>query len=338
MIHFVRISRTAALLAAALLCSCAAAPRQPVVASTAPVPALADPAALQRDRAAILALIGEYQVRFAFDETVVLKAGYRPVEAKTSGAWETVVLVEDAGDRIVLQHLLVGDDGHVTKHWRQDWQYEARERFEFVGAQTWRRVALDPQATRGAWTQCVFEVSDAPRYCGTGRWQHADGHPTWTSDPTWRPLPRREYTTRKDYDALRAINRHTVSAHGWTHEQDNTKIIRNGTAVTALVREFGFNDYRRVAGHDFAPAYAYWHRTGAYWAAVRRRWQAAFAAGDGIRLNTKVDGMAIVIPLFEQAAAIITGKPVDVRKVERVFERKVEVLDAAAFAQRVAND
>lgn len=321
------VSTTAAL-ASVLLSGCAFAPRH---ASVAPEPtpaavAPANPAELQRDRAAILAMLGEYEVRFAFDETVVLKAGYARVDAKTTGAWETVVLVEDAGDRIVLQHLLVGENGHVTKHWRQDWQFEARERFEFVDDQTWRRVALDPETTRGAWTQCVFEVSDAPRYCGTGRWVHTDGHPTWTSDPTWRPLPRREYTTRKDYDALRAINRHTVSANGWTHEQDNTKAIRDGGEVTELVREFGFNDYRRVAGHDFEPAYAYWRATGAFWADVRRRWGVAFAAGDGVRLKTKIDGMAIVMPLFKQAALIAEGKQADVAKVDKVFATKIEVL------------
>ena len=35
---------------------------------------------------------------------------------------------------------------------------------------------------------------------------------------TWRPLPRREYTRRSDYNALDVVNRHTIVPGGWTHE------------------------------------------------------------------------------------------------------------------------
>ena len=97
---------------------------------------------------------------------------------------ETVIVVEDTPTRIVLQHILVdAKSGHVTKHWRQDWFYEAPTRFEFTADQTWHVRSLPADATRGAWTQCVYEVSDAPRYCGTGRWDYANGVATWTSRP-----------------------------------------------------------------------------------------------------------------------------------------------------------
>ncbi|WP_206209007.1 DUF6607 family protein, partial [Vogesella mureinivorans] len=112
-------------------------------------------------------------------------------------------VIEDEPGRIVLQHLLMSPDGkRVTKHWRQDWHWQASERLEFSADQIWLLRPIDPALTRGAWTQCVHEVSDAPRYCGTGRWNHRYGVATWTSDRTWRPLPRREYTTRDDYNAL----------------------------------------------------------------------------------------------------------------------------------------
>ena len=249
------------------------------------------------DHAAILAMRGEYSVDFDFKETVALQAGYERKPDKHSGGNEVVIVVENTPHRLVLQHLLVSDDGkHVTKHWRQDWTYEALRRFEFSADQTWTVRDVPADTARGAWTQCVYEVSDAPRYCGTGRWNHRYGVSTWTSDRSWRPLPRREYTTRDDYSAINAENRHTIVPDGWTHEQDNTKTVRgaDGAIVRTLVREFGFNNYRKAKDFDFGPAYRYWDRTADYWAKVRARWDAYLVQGDGLRLKTKVDGMAMI--------------------------------------------
>jgi hypothetical protein len=222
-----------------------------------PATAGSDPA---RDRASILAMQGEYTVDFAFDETVLLQPGYERSPAMRSVGDETVIVVEDTPTRVVLQHILVdARSGHVTKHWRQDWVYEAPTRFEFSADQTWTVHALSPGQTRGAWTQCVYEVSDAPRYCGTGKWSYDNGIATWTGDLTARPLPRREYTRREDYNVVIGINRHTITPAGWTHEQFNTKILRGPDGSKAeLVREFGFNDYRKVDDIDFKPAYDYW--------------------------------------------------------------------------------
>ncbi len=224
------------------------------------------------DRQAILSMVGEFGVTFAFEETVALADGYERFDPKRSGAAETVVLVEDSGDRIVLQHLLLVGDS-VVKHWRQDWMWEAEHRFEFSDDQTWTRVPLTAEQTQGKWTQCVYEVSDAPRYCGTGDWNHRYGNATWTSDRTWRPLPRRDYTIRDDYTALNVENRHTITPTGWTHEQDNSKVVRvNGETQQVLVREFGFNNYIRTDRTDFRAAYDYWDDTPAYWAKVRDSW------------------------------------------------------------------
>ena len=198
---------------------------------------------------------------------MALKSGYEIKDAKNSGGYEIVLVVEDTAAKIVLQHLLVMPGGAVIKHWRQDWTFEADERFNFVADQTWEVQAIEPDRRKGAWTQCVFEVSDAPRYCGTGQWNHRYGVSTWTSGRSWRPLPRREYTTREDYNALNAENRHTITANGWTHEQDNTKTVRNGRRTQeTLVREFGFNNYRNITGYDFEPAREYWSTTSEYWA------------------------------------------------------------------------
>ncbi len=257
----------------------------------------------EKDRLAILAMQGEYRVDFNFQETVALEAGYAFRDDKNTGGYEYVVVVEDTPDKVVLQHILVSPGGGVIKHWRQDWTFEATERFEFVADQSWEVRPLDAEQRKGSWTQCVFEVSDAPRYCGTGTWNHRYGVSTWTSDRSWRPLPRREYTKREDYNALNVENRHTVTPNGWTHEQDNTKTLRDGReTVKTLVREFGFNDYRNIHGFDFEPAREYWARTGEYWAAVRDAWQRRLGLGTVLVLNTEVDGMPLISGTFEQAA------------------------------------
>lgn len=287
------------------------------------VPAAADPA---RDRQSILAMQGDYTVDFAFDETVLLQPGYERQSAMRSGGDETVIVVEDTPTRIVLQHILVdAKSGHVTKHWRQDWFYEAPTRFEFTADQTWHVRAIPADTTRGAWTQCVYEVSDAPRYCGTGRWDYTNGVATWTSDLSWRPLPRREYTKRSDYNALSVVNRHTLTPNGWTHEQFNTKVLRkrDGTQVE-LAREFGFNDYLKTTEVDFTPARDYWRATAGYWAKVRAHWNGFLSKAPGVRLKTKVDGMAMIIPLFTQAGEVQEGKPVADAAIAKVFADWVE--------------
>ncbi|MDI9237361.1 hypothetical protein QLQ15_00345 [Lysobacter sp. LF1] len=289
-----------------------------------------------RDRTSILAMQGEYLVDFAFDETVLLQPGYERQPAMRSGGNEVVIVVQDSPAKIVLQHLLVDEkSGHVTKHWRQDWTYEAPTRFEFSADQTWQLRSIPAALTQGAWTQCVYEVSDAPRYCGTGRWTYDNGVAMWTSDVSWRPLPRREYTKRSDYNAISAVNRHTLTPGGWTHEQFNTKVLRkpDGTQVE-LAREFGFNDYQKTTEVDFKPAYTYWNATKEYWAKVRARWERFLGQAPGVHLKTKVDGMAMIIPLFEQAGSIEDGKKVRDAQIDAVFEKWVEHAPTEAVASQ----
>ena len=78
----------------------------------------------EKDRQSILAMAGNYKVRFDMRETVSLQPGYEPLGPKLSGGYEAVRVVEDRGDFISLQHILVvEDDGKpaIVKHWRQDW-------------------------------------------------------------------------------------------------------------------------------------------------------------------------------------------------------------------------
>jgi hypothetical protein len=242
------------------------------VAATTQVSARGD-ASFDADRKAILAMTGEFEVKFKFDETVALRDGYE-LKHDTSGGNETVIVAEDTGRKIVLQHILVSNDGeHVVKHWRQDWTYEDRDLREYAGDRTWKSRRLSASEARGNWTQAVYEVNDGPRYESYGRWTHDGGYSAWQSALTWRPLPRREYSTRKDYDVLLAVNRQAITPWGWVHEQDNTKWDRANTdGHCYIARELGVNEYRRITGFDFAPARAYHERTRGYWAAVRAQW------------------------------------------------------------------
>ncbi|MGO1542264.1 MAG: DUF6607 family protein [Luteimonas sp.] len=306
------------------LCCSAAFAQEPPAADT------------QRDRQAILAMQGEYTVDFMFDETVLLAEGYERMEPQRSGGDEVVIVVEDSPTKVVLQHILVHQPtGHVTKHWRQDWTYEAPQRWEFTADLTWQVRDIPADRTQGAWTQCVYEVNDAPRYCGTGRWEHDHGVATWTSDHTWRPLPRRDYTKRDDYNALSVVNRHTIVPGGWTHEQDNTKLVRadDGSVERVIAREVGFNDYIRTDELEFGPAYAYWDATADYWARVRERWDALLWQPPGVRLTTGVDGMELIMPLFEQAARVEQGEQVGDAEIDATFAEWVEPAGATAGAQ-----
>ena len=146
-------------------------------------------------------------------------------------------------------------------------------------------------------------------------------------------MPRREYTKRSDYNAVEMVNRHTITPGGWTHEQFNTKVLRkpDGSRVE-LAREFGFNDYRRTTEIDFKPVYRYWAATSGYWAKVRERWAGFLSRPTGLHLKTKVDGMAMIIPMFTQAGQLEQGKPVADAEIDKIFAQWVEPAAAAGVA------
>ena len=70
-------------------------PLVPLLLTTLGLATTAAAAPPAEDRAAILAMQGEYAVTFRFEETVPLAAGYEARESKDSGAREGDILVED---------------------------------------------------------------------------------------------------------------------------------------------------------------------------------------------------------------------------------------------------
>jgi hypothetical protein len=228
--------------------------------------------AFDKDREAILKMVGEFEVGFYFKETVGLKDGYElKPDAYTSKAKEKVIVVKDTGKEIELQHLLMVKD-HVVKHWSQIWKYEDTELLEFQGHKTWKARTISPEEAKGTWTQVVTQTTDQPRYESFGTWQHEADNSTWTSGVTNRPLPRREYTKRKDYDIVKATNRQTITPKGWVHEQDNVKFVSRDGVQESLCREVGFNTYDRIEGADFTVVNEFWEENGEFWMAAKEAW------------------------------------------------------------------
>lgn len=241
-------------------------------------------AAPEADRRAILAQAGGHQVRFRFFETVSLKEGYSPAEDYEEHALEWVEVIADEPGRIELQHLLVvpgyAAEGEIAepmviKHWAQEWTWQDTRELSFVGNQRWERRDATPEEVVGTWTQRVTQVDDSPRYEGRGRWVHQDGGVSlWEGEPGWRPLPRRDYSKRRDYQVVGCVNRHVVGPVGWVHEQDNTKLVLAEGVASPLVRESGINSYTRLAPDDgrFEPAKQYWAKLGPRWLEVKQAW------------------------------------------------------------------
>ena len=293
--------------------ACAAVPPQ----ETAPLTAAAiaperSAAEFQRDRAAILAMAGEFDVTFDFRETVALAEGYDFADPKRTGAWEVVRVIEDEGGFIALQHLLlVGDEDEpmVIKHWRQDWEYEPARMMAYRGHDEWDMVEIPAADAAGAWVQSVYQVDDSPRYAGLARWEHDAALSTWTPEASWRPLPRRDDTTRTDYHAISAVNRHVITPNGWVHEQDNTKMVvpADGSAPYALVREVGVNTYLYGDLPRDDAADAYWADTAEFWSRVREFYDALEARSDGFRVEDDAEGEQLYGPMLNASMRLHFG-------------------------------
>ena len=280
----------------------------------------------ERDRAAILGMAGEFDVTFDFEETLALRPGYELAEPYQSKASEMVRVIADTGEFISLQHILLvkqGEESHVVKHWRQDWQYEGRAGYDFEGKNVWVPITFDADEARGGWVQSVYQVDDSPRYWGLGKWTHRDGVSTWSA-ATNRPLPRREFSRRDDYQVLGAVNTHVVTDAGWMHYQSNHKIDKTHPTHKVIALESGVNTYTKTQATDFTEAEAYWENTRAYWAQVRAAWSRVYARHDRIALKNRWKGDKMYTHLFDLSdlywgESDVSGAKAEVQKVIEAF-------------------
>jgi hypothetical protein len=282
---------------------------------------------LERDRRAILAMAGRFRTTFDFVETVGLTADFEPDRPYQSWATEYVYVLEDRGDFISLQHLIVMryvdredrvQGPFVQKHWRQDWTYEDTDLHVYAGRHRWIRRTVAPEEAAGRWSQAVFQVDDSPRYEALGEWLHDGNYSAWTSELTWRPLPRRESSVRGDYEVLAGTNRHTITPSGWVQEEDNLKRTldpdgRPAEDARYLARELGVNRYEHIVNFDFSAGQHYAERTAPFWADVRSVWGELYAERDALVLAAEVDGRELFEPLFEYAERLAEGAPYDPR-------------------------
>jgi len=227
----------------------------------------------------------------------------------------------------ILEMRVVQADGKlsepmVTKHWRQDWSYQPTHIVRYQGNDRWERRMLAQSQSAQRWMQTVYQVDESPRYASLGKWTHTGSFSSWLSEETSRPLPRREWSVRDDYQALAGTNRHTILSNGWVQEENNLKAVLTQSrepdpSHPYVGREYGVARYERIRDADFAAADQYYERTKEFWDQVRDRWSKVFAERGSVTLLGPVDKLGLFKPLFEHADAIAEqGKPASKKNAE----------------------
>lgn len=266
----------------------------------------------EKDRLAILSQTGEYQVHFEFLETIILSKAKSELPYYS---WSTEYIFPIANEEnfISLQHILVVkmegfEKAHVIKHWRQDWTYEDPVILEYQGYYTWKKKKLPDLEVKGKWSQAVYQVDDSPRYKTYGAWTHHSNFSQWVGMESNRPLPRREFSVRSDYQVLRGINTLTIASNAWYHEQNNFKAIVDVSDLKVrnyLAKETGLNRYEQIKGFDFSEGKKYWKNTKDYWKEVRAKWEELIKSKDIIKLKNKVNGKELHEVHFEFAQKLM---------------------------------
>jgi hypothetical protein len=289
------------------------------LSETATWTSLKDPSltSYEKDRMAILALQGEFKASFEFMETVLLDTQLKKDTPYASWGTEIVKVIEDKGDFISLQHIMVifmkdPDTGStigpmLVKHWRQDWQWEADNQLVFQGSNHWKINKLNLGETKGKWKWTVYQVDDTPRYSALGKWNHLKSASMFSSEILSRPLPRREFSVRSDYKLLLGMDTLVLTANSWYHEQKNFKHVGklgvdSSSSVSPLLsREIGHNSYTRIKGFDFSAGYQYWDKSKKYWDDVRFIWSEIESSKSDYQMKKSVDGKKLFAVHFKNA-------------------------------------
>lgn len=279
----------------------------------------------ERDRRAILAMAGHYQVTFDFLEIMGYRDDFKRDRPYQSWGTEAVYVLANEPDFISLQHIMVmvfvDQDGKesepmVMKHWRQDWRYQPKNQLVYHHNKQWRLEKISASERKGAWSQTVYQVDDSPRYASYGVWQHNSSFSTWVSQTTRRPLPRREHSVRNDYDVLEGFNRHTITRYGWVQEEENWKLVLNESGLPVandpyISKEMGLARYRHIIDFDFSAGDNYMATAGQFWADVRAEFDRVINNNKGFSLHRPENAPPLFLPLFEYAADIVQKQTYD---------------------------
>ena len=252
---------------------------------------------IEQDKNAIKAMAGIYKVSFDFAETFAPDTAYKFQKRYHDEGLEYVFIVEENDKKISLQHLLIINDSVVIKHWRQDWEYENSELYNYYKNDEWIKKSITAEQAKGTWTQKVFQVDDSPRYESYGTWMHVDGKHFWEG-VTDAPLPRREFTKRNDYNVMRRHSRIELNNDGWDLIQDNEKIVRNGGVDKLLCWEKGVEKFTK-GNYNAVPTLKYWEKQKNYWMDVRKVWDDLYRQQPNLKLTTKIDNQKLYEKLFE---------------------------------------
>lgn len=279
----------------------------------------------KEDHQAIDQLCGCFEVTFNYAETFTKDTTkkFYAKELDTKPVIEYVFPISKSDKKYELQHILVVNDQMMIKHWREDWIYENNVFWDYTVNDTWVRREVPASSTKGQWTQTVWEVSDAPRYQGTSKWIQNNGQTFWlnTADA---PLPRREYTTRRDYNVMNRTNRLILTDYGYMHEQDNVKIVRENGKDNLLAMEKGYNKYVKVDESKCAAAKQFWQGKSAYWQQVRESWAAMMGSGKKVELTNRVDGKLLYEALDESEKKNLKGEEMK-KDIQSVLSKYVKI-------------
>lgn len=253
---------------------------------------------IDQDKQAIKDMCGCFKVQFRYTETFAPELDYEKHLDYTSGALEWAELIEDANNNLSIQHLLVINDTMIIKHWRQDWLYENQQVFHYDKGNTWNFKTLPKEEVKGQWTQKVYQIDDSPRYSGSATWIHADGKHYWENRSD-TPLPRREYSKRKDYNVMSRGNRQEITSTGWVHEQDNDKIIRKtGEVDVLLVHEKGYNTYVKVPDEACLEGKIWWQNNAKFWSKARKSWRTIYERETPLTLRKSVNKQPLFMHMY----------------------------------------
>ena len=171
---------------------------------------------------------------------------------------------------------------------------------------------------KGSWSQSVYQVDDTPRYQGYGNWMHQPNFSSWEGNETWRPLPRREYSTRNDYDVMIGTNTQTITPTGWVHEQNNKKVIATENQ-TVLAKEIGIARYERIKDFDWQVGFDYWEETSDFWKRVRNIINNKLDNSSTFKLKPPQNGEPLWSKLFMMADQYINGEIIEDKDIEKII-------------------
>jgi hypothetical protein len=255
-----------------------------------------------QDRTSILAQSGCYRVSYQFKEKSVTDPDYpihSPDYMEYGTEWIDAEVSKSKPNEIKLQHILITPDGPL-KHWSQTWNYEPTSVMIYSGDHLWKKEHLKSENTRGQWSQHVFQVDGSPRYGCVAAWTHTPEKDFWECK-TWSPLPRREFSKRKDYNVLERLNHHEITPIGWIHLQNNSKLQVSSSTVHEIALEEGADTYTRIHPDHCQAAIDWWKKNQPIWSDIHHVWNEIYLKSESLQLKSTVNQKTLWERLFEIA-------------------------------------